>query len=217
MFRWVYCQIVYICGCIPARIRHALADLPETLDKTYQRTLREINKADWEFAHRLFQFVAVASRPLRVKELAELLAFDFTAGLIPKFREDWRLEDPVDAVLSACSSLLAAVNVYGSPVIQFSHFSVKEFLTSARLAEASDIIHRRYYVSPTPAHTLASQACLGTLLHLDKDVVTRDSLKDYPLAEYAAEHWVSHAQFDEVSQNVEDGMKQLFDPTKPHL
>jgi ankyrin repeat protein len=191
--------------------------LPETLDETYGRTLREINKADWEFAHRLFQFVAVAARPLRVEELAELLAFDFKAGPIPKFHEDWRLEDPVDAVLSACSSLLVVVDVEDSPVIQFSHFSVKEFLTSARLAEASDIVHRRYHVSTTPAHTLASQACLGTLLHLDKDVITRDNLEDYPLAEYAAKHWVYHAQFEEVSQNVEDGMKQLFDPSKPHL
>jgi hypothetical protein len=86
---------------MPARIQHALAELPETLDETYRRTLREIDKANWELTHRLFQFVAVASRPLRVEELAELLAFDFKAGPIPKFLEDWRLEDPVDAVLSA--------------------------------------------------------------------------------------------------------------------
>ena len=211
------CQLAYICGCIPARIKHALAYLPETLDKTYQRTLEEINKADWEFAHRLFQFVAVASPPLRVQELAELLAFDFEAVPIPKFDEALRTENPGDAVLSACSSLLAVVNVEGSPVIQFSHFSVKEFLTSDRLAKASDIIHRRHHISMTPAHTLASQVCLGTLLHLDKDVITRDSLEDYPLAEYAAEHWVHHSQFEGVSQKVEDGMKQLFDPSKPHL
>jgi ankyrin repeat protein len=214
----VYCQVVYICGCIPARIQHALADLPETLDETYQRTLREINKADWEFAHRLFQFVAVASRPLRVEELAELLAFDFNNGPILKFYEDWRLEDPVDAVLSVCSSLLAIVDGghrFGK-VIQFSHFSVKEFLTSARLAETSDIIPRGYHVSMTPAHTLAAQACLGILLHLDKDV-TNDSVENLPLAKYAAEHWADHALFEGVLQNVEDGLKELFDPRKPYL
>ena len=61
------CQVVHICDCIPARIRRALAELPETLDETYERTLREINKANWEFAHRMFQFVSVASRPLHVK------------------------------------------------------------------------------------------------------------------------------------------------------
>src|SRR5258708_3891537 len=136
---------------MPARIQHALAELPRTLDETYQRTLGEINEVDWEFAHRLVQFVAVASRPLRGEELAELLAFDFKAGPIPKFQEDWRLEDPVDAVLSTCSTLLATVDEYQIPVgyvevIQFSHFSVKEFLTSARLAEATNIIHRRYHL-----------------------------------------------------------------------
>jgi hypothetical protein len=132
----VYCQLVYLQGCHPASIRRALAELPETLDETYARTLREMNKANWELAHRLLQFVAVAFRPLRVEELAELLAFDFEAHPIPAFHEDLRMEDPLDAVLSTCSSLLAIVDVEGSPVIQFSHFSVKEFLTSTRLAEA---------------------------------------------------------------------------------
>ena len=210
------CQLVHICDCTPAGIQEALAELPETLDETYARALQGIKKAKWAFAHRMFQFISVASRPLRVKELAELIAFDFKAGPIPRFYEDWRLENPADAVLSTCSTLLAIVDDQGSPVIQFSHFSVKEFLTSTRLAEATDITSRRYHVSMISAHTLAAQACLGILLHLDNDV-TSDSVEDFPLAKYAAEHWLDHARFEGVSQNVEDGMKQLFDPSKPHL
>jgi ankyrin repeat protein len=215
----VDCQVEHICGRHPADLEDALAELPETLDETYERTLRGIQEADWAFAHRVFQFVAVASRPLRIKELAELFAFDFKAGLIPKFHEDWRLDDPADAILSACSTLLSIVDG-GSrlgDVIQFSHFSVKEFLTSTRLAEVTDTIPRRYYISMIPAHTLVAQSCLGILLHLDKEIITKDSLEDFPLAEYAAQHWVDHAQFEDVSRNVEDGMKQLFDPRKPHL
>ena len=215
-FRWADCQVVHICECFPADIRRALAELPETLDETYERTLRGIYKANWKFAHRMFQFVSVASRPLHVKELAELLAFDFDSGSIPEFYEDWRVENAADAVLSTCSTLLSIVNDQGSPVIQFSHFSVKEFLTSTRLAGATDIITSRYHVSMTPAHTLAAQACLGIMLHLDKDI-TSESLGDFPLAEYAAEHWVDHARFEDVSGNLRDGMKQLFDPSKPHL
>ena len=208
--------MAYICGCLPARIKRALADLPETLDETYDRSLREINKADWELAHRLLQFVAVASRPLRVEELAELLAFDFSTETIPKFREGWRLEDPVDAV-SACSNLLAIVDHHYQKIVQFSHFSVMEFLISARLVEASDITLRRYHVSIAPAHTLVSRTCVGMLLHLDKDVVTRSSVEKWPLVEYAAENWADHARFEGVPQYVDDGMKQLFDPGKPHL
>jgi len=215
----VYCQLVHICGCIPARIRHALVDLPETLGETYERTLREINKDGWEVAHRLFQFVAVAVRPLRVEELAELMAFDFTAGPIPKFHEDWRLEDPVHAVLSTCASFLAIVDdkIYSHrKVVRFSHSSVKEFLTSARLAGANDIILRRYHISETPAHTLAARACLGYLLRLDTDV-TSDSLRKLPFTEYSGEYWVDHARLEDVSRNVKDGMKELFNPSKPHL
>ena len=150
--------MVHVCDCFPGRIRKALAELPETLEETYERTLRGINKANWEFAHRIFQFVSVASRPLHVEELADLLAFDFEEGSIPKFQEDCRLENPADAILSTCSTLLAIVNDQGSPVVQFSHFSVKEFLTSTRLAEATDIIIRRYHVSMTPAHTQIGRA-----------------------------------------------------------
>ncbi len=214
--------MAHLRGCLPARIRHALAELPETLDETYERTLREVKNLNWEFAHLLLQCVAVAIRPLRVEELAEFLAFDFNAGPIPRFQEGWRVEDPIEAVLSTCSSLLVVVDVedeYGhrrSKVMQFSHYSVKEYLTSARLAEASDIIPRRYHIFMTPAHTIAAQACLGLLLHLDENV-TKKSLEKFPLAEYAAEHWFHHAQFEGVLQNVEDGLKLLFDPDKPHL
>ena len=215
-FRWVDCQLGYLRNCLPGRIRHALEELPETLDGTYERALKDLEKANWEFAHRLLQFVAVASRPLRVEELAQFLGLDFTTEPVPKFEQDWLLEDPVDAVLSTTSSLLAIVDLGGSQVIQFSHFSVKEFLTSSRLAEAKDIFVQRYHISMTGAHTLAARSCLGMLLHLVKNITT-DGLDKFPLAEYAAAHWVDHARFEDVSLKVEDGMKRLFDPNNFHF
>ena len=54
-----------------------LEELPETLDETYERVLRDINKANRDCAHRLLQCLTVAVRPLRVAELAEVLAVDF--------------------------------------------------------------------------------------------------------------------------------------------
>ena len=212
----MFCQLVYLRRCIPARIRRALEELPKTLDETYARSLEEIEEQNWEYAHRLFQCVAAASRPLRVSELTEFLAFDFDAGSTPAFLSDWRPEDPAHTVLSICSSLLAVVKQGpGLPVVQFAHFSVKEYLTSTRLAEAKDTISH-FHVSMIAAHTIVAQASLGVLLHLDKTATT-DSLEDYPLVEYAAEHWVGHATFENVSSIVEDGMKRLFDPSTSHL
>jgi hypothetical protein len=161
-----------------------LDELPESLDGTYERILQDIDTANWKFAHRIFQCVAVASRPLSVEELAEFFALDFDTRLTPIYRASWRPEDPLGAVLSTCSSLLAVIDSRDSKVIQFSHFSVKEFLTSTRLTEAGVPISR-YHVSMTSAHSFVSQACLGILLHLDEGI-TSHSLKTFPLAEYAA-------------------------------
>lgn len=73
----MYCQAAYICSVIQARIPHALAESPQTLDKTYEHVLQDI---DWESAHRLLQLVVVASRPLRVEELASVAVVSAEAG-----------------------------------------------------------------------------------------------------------------------------------------
>jgi hypothetical protein len=106
----VKCQVDYICGCPPAGLEDALAKLLDKLNETYQCTLRGIKEAKWEFVHRMFQFVAVAVRPLRVVELADLLAFNFKAGPIPMIRGDWRRGNLVlHAVLHALTYLLTSV------------------------------------------------------------------------------------------------------------
>ena len=125
--------------CFPPTLRQYLDELPETLDETYERILKGINKAQKDDAHRLLQCLTVAARPLLVEELAELLAFDFqacTEGGIPTLKDDWRWDDEEEAVLSTCSSLIAIIPRGNSRIVQFSHFSVKEFLTSSRLARS---------------------------------------------------------------------------------
>ena len=210
------CQLDYLAPCNPVRLEHALNELPTTLDETYERALGKIEDVNWEDARRLLQCIAVASRPLRVEELADILAFDYKAGSIPKFRKESRLTDPAEAVLSTCPTLLSLVNVENTQVVQFAHFSVKEFLTSTRFSEKRDTISSRYYIPMTAAHTVITQACLGMLLGLDENI-TRDSLMEFPLAEYAAKHWFEHARVDSVSKSAIEGMKQLFDRAKPHF
>src|SRR5260221_13929583 len=68
----------------------------------------------------------------------------------------------------------------------------------------------------TQAHTIVAQACLGVLLHIDESI-TEDDLERFPLATYAAEHWVGHARFQDVSPKIQDGMERLFDPNNHHL
>ena len=179
--------------------------------------LKNINRAARPHAHRLLQCLTVAVRPLRLEELAEVLAFDFgeAPGGIPQLNADWRREDQEHAVLSTCSSLITVVHDGESRVVQFSHFSVKEFLMSDRLTlSVGDIPF--HHIALEPAHTILAQACLGVLLRLD-DSTREVSIHRFPLAEYAAQHWVDHALFEGVSSRIKDGIENLFDANKPHF
>ncbi|KAH9012826.1 hypothetical protein EDB83DRAFT_2233572, partial [Lactarius deliciosus] len=189
-FRWVFCQLEVLRHCFPTNLRRILEELPKSLDETYKRILKEINNANREHAYRLLQCLAVASRPLRVEELAEVLAFDLSTGRIPKLIADWRWEDQEEAVLSACSSLVSVTVDNGSRVVQFSHFSVKEFLISDRLASCTEEVSR-FYIPFEPSHMIIAQACLGVLLRLDDDT-DKDSAEKIPLVQYAAEYWDGH-------------------------
>jgi hypothetical protein len=161
---------------------------------------------------------------------------------IPRLNADWRWEDQEQALLIACSSLIAIVEAGdgdsdveagdgdsdvetddGDPdvetgdsrVVQFSHFSVKEFLTSSRLSAACGEVSA-YRIDLENAHTILAQACLGVLLQTH-DEIDGNTSKDHPLARYAAKHWTSHAQIGEVSSRLQKGMEYLFNSDKPHF
>src|SRR5713226_7878114 len=242
-FRWVFCQLEALRHCLIPRVRRMLKELPETLDETYERVLRDINKANWDHAHRLLQCLTIAVRPLRVAELAEVLAIDFGMAdreETSKLNIDWRWEDHEEAVLSACSSLISIVNDdddydddsdyeddndnddggsrdhdrhrhRDSRVVQFSHFSVKEYLTSSRIANPNAGISR-FHILLEPAHTILAKACLGVLLRFDEPVDKHNVQNKFPLARYAAKHWVDHARFENVSSHIREEMRLLFDP-----
>jgi len=104
-----------------------------------------IPKQKWQHAHRLFQCMAAAIRPLHAEELGEIFAIEFSPHVAPALMEGWRPESPEDAVLAACSTLISIVDDQDSKVVQFSHFSVKEFLD---LLSPSNIEHRKYLPLP---------------------------------------------------------------------
>ena len=217
-FRWVFCQLDTLRRCLASSIRKALDELPTTLDDTYERALQEIPKEKWRHAHRLFQCLVAAIRPLSVDELAEIFAIKFdadrsaTGGLM----EGWRPENAEEALLSACSTLIAIVENEGSKIVQFSHFSVKEYLTSDRLETSSVGNICNYHIRLDGAHTILARACLAVLLQLDENV-DEERLGTFPLAFYAAQHWVTHAKFEGVALRIQDDMERLFYPRNPYL
>ena len=189
--------------------------MPETLDATYERTLLGIEKTKREYAYRLFQCLVVSIRPLCVEELAEVLAVLLNTEEGSEYHTDRRPEDSQQSVLSTFSSLITIANVDGASVIQFSHFSVKEFLMSSRLSNTGEPLSR-YHIVPRSSHTVIARASLSVLLSLG-DKVDKSTVENHPLALYASRYWVDHAKSKGVSSSIQDLMERLFDPDRPYF
>ena len=157
--------------------------MPVSLDETFERILREIRRIFPYAAHLLLQCLCAAARPLLVEELAEVLVVDFDKadGATPKINERWRRDDPEKAVLISCSSLIMVVDKGNSRVVQFSHFSVRQFLTSDRLATSKRDISQ-FHIAPEPAHTTLTQACLATLLQVHDSSSNVQVERNFPFA-----------------------------------
>jgi hypothetical protein len=101
----------------------------------------------------------------------------------------------VDSGGSICSFLGEGILDFGSPCQPGSRFpafiSVSNQLTPSSLKLAWQSYSSRI---------LMTRSTLSHLYH-----------------QYAAQHWVDHAQFENVSLRVEDGMRRLFDPSKPYF
>jgi hypothetical protein len=180
-----------------------------TLDETYRHTLAGDRWGETR--------ICAATLPMShgvYEELAEILAIRFDEAASPTFDASWRLENAEEAVISVCSSLIAVVDRGGHRVVQFSHFSVKEFLTSERLATAEHLSY--YHILPEPAHTVLAHVSLSVLLQLDHRI-DKNTIDRYPLAPYAAQYWANHAQFRNVSLHIQEAMERLFDAAKPHF
>src|SRR6266850_3726966 len=204
-FLWAIFQLQLLCqSSSPV---HTLGDLPMSLDEMYDRILKGIARERQEFAQCLFQCLAVSVRPLCMKELAAILAIHFGTGA-------HHPEQTILIILSVCPSLITVINMNGSRVVQFSHSSVKEYLKSERLSNAGEPLSR-YHILPHSAHAILAQVSLDVLFAIDDQV--GKSMMNFLVATYAAQYWVEHAQFDDVSSRIKYLMERLFDPSKSYF
>ena len=112
--------------------------------------------------------------------------------------------------------MIAIVKDEDTRRVQFSYFSVKEFLSSDRLATPEMAALRFHHIHLESAHIIMARACLGVLLQLDESM-DKKTIEGYPLAEYAGEFFVNHAEAGDVLSQDNDGVDHLLDPDRPHF
>ncbi|KAI0258301.1 ankyrin repeat-containing domain protein [Gloeopeniophorella convolvens] len=227
MFRYASYQLDVLCEVPMSAIQSTLKSLPTTLYESYESTLERISKEKRVYAHRLFQCLSFSTRPLYVEELAEVLAVSLDEE-VPTYHDDWRSNDAEGVVLSTCpGSFIQVINEDSDPdvdsdpdskeaprrIVQFAHFSVKEFLTSDQLANSKSEISR-FHVLPESSHAVLAKACLAILLRPDP-AASPSTGPD--LETYATQSWDTHARFEDVPTSLLKAMKLLFDPTEPYF
>ncbi|OWT42519.1 Ankyrin repeat protein [Pochonia chlamydosporia 170] len=90
--------------------------------------------------------------------------------------------------------------------LQLAHFSVKEYLTSGRHDKDIGQIFR-----DEVAEASIATVCIAYLLHLDQDIPIRQIREAFPLAEYSARYWMSHAAVAEArTQNCNVCIEKFF-------
>ncbi|KAL9108612.1 MAG: hypothetical protein Q9187_008271 [Circinaria calcarea] len=158
MFLWVNLQLENLCRQRSDRdIEEELFQLPQGLEATYQRLLKQISrqpKALKSLARKAMMCVLYAIRPLEPKELVEAVAFEksSSSGDNPK-------EYSIEVILESCSNLLIDENRRIKPI----HFSVKEFLT--RSLPAGDGTPKPTYLWDFhDGHTEVAKGCMAYMM-----------------------------------------------------
>jgi len=86
-------------------LKGQLADLPQGLDKTYDRIFLGIKKKDHGYVKLFLQWLSFAVCPLTLRELAATTAVNLFAESGPEYKSDNELQDIKD-VLKLCSGFV---------------------------------------------------------------------------------------------------------------
>ncbi|KAF1962071.1 hypothetical protein CC80DRAFT_153716 [Byssothecium circinans] len=128
MFRWVSCQLDYLCELpTDAMRRKALTELPETLHESYERILLRVKAPIIPIVQKALQWIAYSSPKLTLAELVDILSLGEDATLDEEARLDH--ED----VFRFCGSLIRRGGESDKwDYAELAHFTVLEFLQNIK-------------------------------------------------------------------------------------
>ena len=179
-------------------VREKLKSLPEDLNNLYDKILSQIDQDCAEIAIFVFRWVAVATRPLTVEQLAMARALsEWKTNRLPP---DDHLDELKD-IFKCCEPLVTLDTDHDT--INLVHQSAKDYLLSAYLQEKRGLSH--YHVIPESTNLLMFRTCWkflsfeeckqGTIL-TDRGAYRYLDTKpfgDEHFFQYALPQWQEHA------------------------
>ncbi|THV89698.1 hypothetical protein D6D27_06299 [Aureobasidium pullulans] len=189
-FRWAYLSLDNLARKnTPRQVRAALQGLPASLGDIYADILGRIPEETRELAQKALLWLIFARRPLTLAELNEAI-------IIEDGQTDIDEDDRIcreTAVLETCHGLLDCYN----GVVSLSHSSVETYLTKTN---TMPIEAATFGLEVEDGDRILMRVCLQYLSmepfasgHRRDDKELLETLKQYPLLDYAAQTWAVHA------------------------
>jgi len=204
-FLWVDIQLRALKSCGQGDVERALDDLPSDLDETYSRILNNFphNATTTSRARHVFECIAFARRPLTPAEVVEIFSINIESPSETCYEDD--IADPEAYLLQKCPNLIDIVeSENGGKVVQFIHFSVKEYLTSAEFKHAERPT-RRYSFDNYFANITLVTICIAAL-------DSNDLLPN--LRQYAHQYWFEHVSPD-AADALDELLSHFLQPNSP--
>ncbi|PPQ94485.1 hypothetical protein CVT25_013768 [Psilocybe cyanescens] len=198
-FRWMALQLQELAKCYSedAAIKQ-LARLPDGLNGIYDQILEAIDKRYHDETLIFLQWLAFSMRPMKIVELADTVTVDFDGQNGPVCNIKKRYNNPYD-LLKRCSSLVIESN----GVIKLSHFSVKEYLLST--------VNKDFKINKEISHSKIAEISIVYLLQFNSvEFLTENMLESFPLAGYAAQHWIDHLRLGTMNSMLYQSVLSLF-------
>ncbi|KAJ4032240.1 hypothetical protein NW761_012799 [Fusarium oxysporum] len=220
MFRWVVCQLDYLCNCAhDQERREALTKLPPDLPESYRRLLERVNNCSLGVQNMVqmsLHFMAVADPKLTIVELQQAVSTPAIGATL-----DERNIVPEYEILKRCSSLIRKST--DGKYFEFAHFSVREFLEDEKAIFQTTGIEK-YWIARSTTNSLLVTQCLRFLQMENFDkmpeesnqqvAATRQRDECYPFYRHAALLWVKLTKDGLGDSEILGLAKSLFQPSK---
>ena len=218
-FRWVSCQMDYLCECSTDRERHnALRQLPPDLPSSYRRILERVNastKHNQQLVTYTLQWILFGVQKLTMPAFLEALGcIDNETAL------DRACFTTADQLQHWCSSL---VRVSPEGILEIAHFTVKEYLMSIDPTQEPQLA--KFKISKDLANANLATTCLTYLNYpsfktlpfpkvVDEkgEYLIQKYLNTYHFLTYATIFWDEHALAIMDKPSIFKKVQRLFRP-----
>ncbi|KAJ7445595.1 ankyrin repeat-containing domain protein [Mycena latifolia] len=187
MFRMAACLLVELSRrwTNAAQLDKILDSLPTDLFGIYDRFIEAVHPDDLVYATGVLRWIIFSTEKMTLNKLADAVAFDFSDTTRYVYKPAQREGNTILRWLEGLVMLRKESS--GELQVILAHASVQDYVLSMQFSHKFGS-----NFSASFSHTFMAQTCICYLLHFSDHPLDITTVRNYPLALYAAQNWCLH-------------------------